>query len=574
MAIASPQETLRRAIGSTSANPPSARISQPIDVAWYGAVGDGVTDDTAAISAAITAAGANGVVLFRAGKTYIMSTFVSVPANGVTLIGYGATIKASTQALFVFFLFYNRTGGRVEGLTFDGSWTNAASVNSAMVDIGDSTNITIRNCFFKDVSSQCIRMFGACLRVQVTGCRFTNFFNGIFSDDNGSTMPIESIIEGNHFYSANTSAGLSAGIKIAGIGNINSRARHVISNNVMNAPGEMGIEIQTGVNDCTISGNTIYGAIFGISISGCWRAALTGNVLRANTYIGIEIADGSAGITVNGGSVDGLDTAGVAQTFEGIGVGAGCSNVTIGGVTVGNCLTRAFYILAPHVLVSGCTAVVSQANSLGLHVKNCTDVTFIGNYLRCTSASATDMVTIDSTDAVVRRVTVADNTFVGTIGRFGVFVWCNNFDMSDIEITGNKTQGFVATTAMYNETIGAGVLTKVWVKDNRGAGLQDPTNSLNLPVLATTSSLLLTPIHDTILVDATGGVKTETLPTSVGMAGKEYEVQKRDASGNAVTIAATGGQTFNGAATISLAAQFDRARVKSDGANWVIIQSN
>jgi hypothetical protein len=39
----------------------------------YGAVGDGVTDDTVAIRAAITAAGVNGVVLFPPGKTYLLS---------------------------------------------------------------------------------------------------------------------------------------------------------------------------------------------------------------------------------------------------------------------------------------------------------------------------------------------------------------------------------------------------------------------------------------------------------------------------------------------------------------------
>jgi hypothetical protein len=58
----------------------------------YGAVGDGVTDDTLAIRAAITAAGANGTVLFTAGKTYLLSGALT-PLEGQTFIGYGATLK-------------------------------------------------------------------------------------------------------------------------------------------------------------------------------------------------------------------------------------------------------------------------------------------------------------------------------------------------------------------------------------------------------------------------------------------------------------------------------------------------
>lgn len=57
-----PQESIRRDVGSTNAATPSARVTQSVEVEWYGAVGDGTTDDTAAILAAITAAGANGRV--------------------------------------------------------------------------------------------------------------------------------------------------------------------------------------------------------------------------------------------------------------------------------------------------------------------------------------------------------------------------------------------------------------------------------------------------------------------------------------------------------------------------------
>lgn len=58
----------------------------------YGAVGDGTADDTAAIKAAITAAGVGGVIYFTPGKTYIASALLRMLA-GQTWMGYGATLK-------------------------------------------------------------------------------------------------------------------------------------------------------------------------------------------------------------------------------------------------------------------------------------------------------------------------------------------------------------------------------------------------------------------------------------------------------------------------------------------------
>jgi hypothetical protein len=84
----SPQETLRRTIGATS-TAPSGRISTPIDARWFGVTGGGVVDDTAAIQAALTAAGAlvRAVVNLPSG-IFLLSSPLLIPAN-VTLKGEG-----------------------------------------------------------------------------------------------------------------------------------------------------------------------------------------------------------------------------------------------------------------------------------------------------------------------------------------------------------------------------------------------------------------------------------------------------------------------------------------------------
>jgi len=70
------------------------------------------------------------------------------------------------------------------------------------------------------------------------------------------------------------------------------------------------------------------------------------------------------------------------------------------------------------------------------------------------------------------------------------------------------------------------------------------------------------------LVNATSGTFTITLPTSVGISGKQYIIKN---SGNGViTINTTSSQTIDGDLTISLT-QNDTVEVISDGSNWKIV---
>lgn len=77
-----------------------------------------------------------------------------------------------------------------------------------------------------------------------------------------------------------------------------------------------------------------------------------------------------------------------------------------------------------------------------------------------------------------------------------------------------------------------------------------------------------------ILGDATGGAFTVTLPTAVGVSGREYVVKKTDSGGNAVTVGTTSSQTIDGSTTKALATQYKFVTVVSDGANWHIISVN
>lgn len=69
-----------------------------VSVKSYGAKGDGTTDDTAAIQAAISAVGTSGGVVFFPPGTYRITSALTVTTNGVTLEGAGvaSTIQSGS----------------------------------------------------------------------------------------------------------------------------------------------------------------------------------------------------------------------------------------------------------------------------------------------------------------------------------------------------------------------------------------------------------------------------------------------------------------------------------------------
>jgi len=72
-----------------------------------------------------------------------------------------------------------------------------------------------------------------------------------------------------------------------------------------------------------------------------------------------------------------------------------------------------------------------------------------------------------------------------------------------------------------------------------------------------------------ILADATGGAFTITLPLLAKSAEISYWIMKTDLSGNVVTIDGAGSEPINGATTLALSSQFDKAFiVRGNISNW------
>lgn len=75
----------------------------------------------------------------------------------------------------------------------------------------------------------------------------------------------------------------------------------------------------------------------------------------------------------------------------------------------------------------------------------------------------------------------------------------------------------------------------------------------------------------TVLVDASGGARTITLPAAVNNSARIYIIKKTDSSGNSVTVDANASETIDGATTYVLTVQYESITVQCDGSNWHII---
>lgn len=166
-----------------------AKNLETLTVTDFGAVGNGSTDDTAAIQAALTAAA--GKVLTIPQGTYKVTSGLSVPAN-TTIYGYGATLSC-TSSQFTALTFVN--GGAVYGLTLVGPASATYDANGTGIKCSGTNNApaaptfvnapTVRDCTIKNFGYHGVLLTytngGSVERCSITGIGYTGV--GTFSSN-------------------------------------------------------------------------------------------------------------------------------------------------------------------------------------------------------------------------------------------------------------------------------------------------------------------------------------------------------------------------------------------------------
>lgn len=286
-----------------------------VNVKWFGAKGDGITDDTLAIQASIDAN--VGSLLIPPG-TYVVAGLVF--PEYVIIKGYGATLKKKpyTAGNMITGSAHGSTW-RIEGLTLDADQANQTPEQLAytVLAMGIVGIYDFHHCIFLGQEFASIRVDGDAVignhsKVNISNCRFlggqegTEGFAPRYVSLGGA---IQAVVSGNNFdLQAKPVASGICGIATVLIGDPNSVAL-VISDNFFTDVGRCAvnrlgaIEAYAGAGGVIVKGNRIVRA-YGRGIStkaNIKSCVVVGNIVDGTVSDGVNYAHG---ITMSGTAGD------------------------------------------------------------------------------------------------------------------------------------------------------------------------------------------------------------------------------------------------------------------------------
>jgi hypothetical protein len=246
----------------------------------FGAVGNGIADDTVAIQAAVNAAAAGrGVVVIPPG-TYLVTT-ITVPA-GITIEGYGATLRRpANQGKWVRTLNVPETGGysgdadspllTIRGLTIDGNSANQGPYRNYELEqahliflSADPTkagrlrvaleDLVLRNCVADGVSVY------RNVDLQMVNCRADDCWRGGLTVTGGYT-----VVQAQNFLTTGRVDRTGIDVEVDGPGYGNSHAVDLVFNGMV-LDGDFDVAVDTGSR--VVASDVLAGSGFNLSAQG------------------------------------------------------------------------------------------------------------------------------------------------------------------------------------------------------------------------------------------------------------------------------------------------------------------
>lgn len=524
------------------------KLQELISVKDFGAVGDGVTDDTTAIQAAVN----SGLSLLFPAGTYLISN-ITLPSF-VFLYGNNATIKKKNLTAGHMFLgSITNSNWQFENLSFDANWQNQTPLQSANIIYcsGVQTKINVFNCEFKNQEFASIRVDSSTVITELSYISISN--SRFFGGQEGTTAfgpryislggASQVVIQNNQFDLQRTpvNAGI-CGIATVLIGASNSISL-IISDNFFTDVGRCAtnrlgaIEAYSGAGGVVVTGNRLIRA-YGRGIS--TKANIKSCVVSGN------IVDGTVTDGVN--AAHGITMSGTADDTT-IGSGFICSNnivrdaAGIGFNLIGDTLAPGFL---QETVITG--NVCKNSVSYNYNIQGYRNVVFANNisYNSGNTAIQTEAVTgefvftgnLVDTTLTNNGLTIFDDTFTslcaiivgntfkniplygvvastsGAVGIAGFTVANNRFEnitSSAVRFGGQTKASFITD----NTFVSCSIPFSSVAASNLITAARNYYTTANAPTL-TIASDAITVWNDVHAIDTEGGAATDDLSTING----------------------------------------------------------
>ena len=410
--------------------------SDSVSPADFGAVGDGLTDDTAALTAALVA---YPILNLTSGKTYLVAG-VSVPGGSV-ILGNGATLELKTLGHLVLTPILNVTGPGVviKDLNFNGNRAaQYADAFSDSYDTGANGTGRANRCAVKYDGGGTER-YG----LSVLDCTFTQMWGASIA-----TRDISNVLVDGCYFHDNNFEGLYCYYTLAS-GNRNTHCKVVncVGKNIASGDGSINADcfVLSQCDYAEFSNNSVYNFERDmVKLENCNYSTVIGNTCDTNTlvYAGVQMQSGGIMNKVVGNTL--LNTCIGVQVESGVYTDIDIADnvISLRNTTIG----------APDGIqalgITRCTIsgnVLKNVNRMGLYVQDSSSVIIIGNNINgytSTSFVASYAIQVGTLTAVQSDVLIANNLigkFAGATGsaQGAITVAAGTYALSNLVIMGN-----------------------------------------------------------------------------------------------------------------------------------------
>lgn len=540
-------------------NPTNAR-----SVKDYGAVGDGLTNDTTAVQAALNDT-AYGIITLPQG-TYLCGNLTLANRSNFILEGQGGVLL----------------------------WTGTAGAGDqiGLQLTGVSSNITIRNVEFLGDGVAANGHAGVWWKnaasvasLRVHDCWFRSLVRGVSGIRTASGTWNDLTIESN-FFDALVGTGASQGEGVHFQTNASTTIAALIRGNTFSQLQHYGVHLSQGIG-CRIEGNRFLShrtavattaVVAAVRVNRFRDAQIVGNTFDSGSDGCIELTP-TAGTSLRNVTIEGNLMAAAANAISEIVVGT-TDPATDGTPEEVQILGNTIYRGTPRdatLLDIRSGLRVAIRDNLLTHLSVSTARAMI-NLQGLGDSGGTRLYT---DDLEIEANTLYATTSGGSVPAFILqSALCTSnarlaFRHNRLNTTSSFSVGATVTTPTLvvegqpadGLTLAAALSTVFSVLKSNPLELYGPIAPAITSVSADTT---LGDRHSTVRVSASGAARTITLPAAATVSGRIYTILKDDSSTNTVTIDGNAAETIDGQATIALTFQWETVVIQSDGANWIV----